>query len=216
MQSQSSSSSTRRGYDASGRQAEARARRERVVAAARDLFLQRGYATTSIADIAAAAGVSVQMIYASFDGKAGLLGSVVDVTAAGDDDDVLLRERSEAVAALSIADPRARLEAIARQAAELNERVGPVLVIVESAAGADASVGELRDRIAAAMREDSLAVARTSLRDLRADLSIEEVADILRTLVTQRTWQSLVVEGGWSQARYTEWLEDALVRLLLD
>lgn len=216
MQIRSRSSSSRRSYDASGRRAEAGVRRQRVIDSARELFLQRGFAATSIADIAAAAGVSPQMIYAAFGGKAGILARVVDITAGGDDEDVLLRERPASIVAQAIDDPRERLRAMARQSADLNERVGPVLAIVDSASGADESVGELREQIGAAIREDTLAVARTSLRDLRADHTIEEVADVLRTLAGHRTWQSLVVEGGWSQRRYSAWLEDTLVRSLLD
>src|SRR5690554_89424 len=98
MQTGSGSSSPRRGYDASGRQAEAGARRRRVIDSARELFLERGFAATSIADVAEAASVSPQMIYASFGGKAGILAGVVDLTAGGDDDNVLLRERPASVA----------------------------------------------------------------------------------------------------------------------
>lgn len=216
MRKSPSPSSTRRRYDSSGRQADADARRDRVVAAARELLLERGFAATSITDIADAAGVSPQMIYAAFGGKAGILGRVVDVSAGGDDEEVLLRERPEAIAAGAIGDPRARLQAIARQAAALNERVGPVLAVVDSAAGADESVGKLRAQLSAAMRTDTVALAQSSLLDLRADRSTEEVADIVRTVAGHRTWHSLVVEGGWTQERYAAWLEDALVRLLLE
>ena len=216
MQNPSRSSSARRGYDARGRQAEAGARRQRVIDAARELFLERGFAGTSIADVAESARVSPQMIYASFGGKAGILAGVVDVTAGGDDANILLRERPASVAALAAGDPRERLRAIARHAADLNQRVGPVLVLVDSASSADESVAELREQLTSAMREDSLAVARASLRDLRPDRTVEEVADILRTVAGHRTWHSLVVEGGWTQGRYTAWLEDALVRLLVD
>ena len=216
MQKASSSSRSRRGYDASGRQAEAGARRRRVIESARELFLARGFATTSLADIAEAAHVSPQMIYASFGGKAGILAGVVDVTAGGDDENVLLRERPGSIAAQAVGDPRDRLRDIARHSADLNERVGAVLALVDSASSADESVGELRTRLTAAMREDCLAVARASLRDLRPDRSIEEVADVLCTVAGHRTWHALVIEGGWTQQRYTTWLEDALTRLLVD
>ena len=154
MQTPSRSSSSPRGYDARGRQADADARRQRVIDSARRLFLERGSPATSIADVAEAATVSPQMIYASFGGKAGILARVVDVAAGGDDENVLLRERAASVAARAIDDPRERLRAMARQSAELNERVGPVLALVDSASSADESVGELRERITSAMRED--------------------------------------------------------------
>ena len=212
---QKSSSPSSRTYDASGRQAEAQQRRRRVAAAAERLFLDQGYAATSIAEIAGQAGVSAQMVYAAFGGKAGILARIVDTAAAGDEDDIVLRQRPETVAALAIAEPRERLDAIARLGAQVNARVGRILEIVHSASAADTSVGELRDRIEANIRSDTLAVARAVLSDVRTDLTVEEVADVLRTLGGHRTWQALVVEGGWSQQRYADWLDDALTRLLL-
>jgi AcrR family transcriptional regulator len=68
----------RRSYDASRRQADAVERRRRVVDAAHDLFLTEGYGATSINEIARAADVSPQMIYASFGSKAGILAKLAD------------------------------------------------------------------------------------------------------------------------------------------
>jgi AcrR family transcriptional regulator len=217
MQSRAASSTPRRRYDASGRQAEAESRRRRVTEAAGALFLDRGYAATSVADISDLAGVSPQMIYAAFGGKAGVLGRVVDVSAGGDEEEeVLLRERPESLAVESMVEPAARLRAMARRSADLNQRVGPILAVVDSASGADESVGELRERLDEAMRTDSLAVARRALGDLRPGLTVQEVADVLRTVAGHRTWHSLVLDAGWTPERYATWLEDALVRLLLD
>lgn len=47
--------------------------RERLLAAAADVFAERGYDGTRVADIAAAAGVSNGALYAHFDSKAQLL-----------------------------------------------------------------------------------------------------------------------------------------------
>ena len=47
--------------------------RERLLAAAADVFAERGYDGTRVADIAAAAGVSNGALYAHFDSKAELL-----------------------------------------------------------------------------------------------------------------------------------------------
>ena len=43
------------------------------MAAAAELFVRKGYAETTIAQVAAEAGVSSQLVYAAFGGKAGLL-----------------------------------------------------------------------------------------------------------------------------------------------
>ncbi len=50
----------RRRYDSSGRQAQARRNQRAILAAAQRQFLQGGYAATTIAAIAAEAGVSVE------------------------------------------------------------------------------------------------------------------------------------------------------------
>ncbi len=51
-------------------------RRETIVAAARECFLRFGYAKTSFADVAQAAGISRPLIYLHFKGKDELLGAV--------------------------------------------------------------------------------------------------------------------------------------------
>src|SRR6476620_1267258 len=70
--------STRRRYDSSGRQAQARMSREAVIDAAQRQFLDGGYGVTPSAAIAAEAGVSVQTIYHTFGGKAGLARAIYD------------------------------------------------------------------------------------------------------------------------------------------
>ena len=53
----------RRSYDASGRQEQARQNRLTVLRAARRLFLEHGFAATTMATVAGSAGVSVETVY---------------------------------------------------------------------------------------------------------------------------------------------------------
>ena len=78
----------KRSYDASGRREQARARRLAVVLAARDLFEQDGFRPTTIAAIAAHAGVSAESIYKGFGTKAALAKAVFDLVIAGDGEPV--------------------------------------------------------------------------------------------------------------------------------
>ena len=64
---------TRR-YDSVRRREQARQTRETILNTAQRLFLTDGFATTTIAAIAQGAHVSVDTIYKSFGGKAGLVG----------------------------------------------------------------------------------------------------------------------------------------------
>src|ERR1700686_4183148 len=72
--------------------------RRRVVDAARELFLSRGYVATTMADIAREAGVALQSVYTAGQSKADLLHLVTDVAVAGDDQAVMLIDRPEFVA----------------------------------------------------------------------------------------------------------------------
>ncbi|MGY1732978.1 TetR family transcriptional regulator [Geodermatophilus sp. SYSU D01045] len=53
-------------------------RREQLVAVGREVFAQRGYAATSIEELAARADVSKPVLYEHFGGKEGLYAAVVD------------------------------------------------------------------------------------------------------------------------------------------
>src|ERR687893_353998 len=84
----------RRPYASSLRAAQARETRRRIVEAAARLFVREGYAATSIAAIAAEAGVAVPTVYATLRSKAGVLRAVVDLTVRGDDDAAPLAARA--------------------------------------------------------------------------------------------------------------------------
>ena len=83
-----------RRYDASGAShARAAATQLEIVGAAHDLFIAKGYAATTVGDIAAAAGVSAPTIFTAFGTKAGILKRCIDVALAGDPADVAVADR---------------------------------------------------------------------------------------------------------------------------
>src|SRR3954468_16587156 len=75
------------------RAARTRATRRRIVDAAAELFIERGYGVTTLEQIAARAGVAVQTVYFHFGNKRTVLKEAVDVAAVGDDEQVALLER---------------------------------------------------------------------------------------------------------------------------
>src|SRR5918997_474080 len=86
-----------RPYDSSRRRAQARQTRAAILEAARARFLERGYATTTVGEIAADVGVSVETVYKAFANKAGLLKAMFDVAIVGDDEPIPLQEREMVV-----------------------------------------------------------------------------------------------------------------------
>ena len=129
----------KRSYDSSRRQAQARATRRAVLQAAHDLFVAQGYARTTIAEVAAQAGVSPETVYAAFKNKPTLLHRVWDVTVGGDDEEVVFHDRPEVRAIRAEQDLAKRLRLHARFATATARRTGPFLRALEAAAGADAA-----------------------------------------------------------------------------
>ena len=75
------------------RQRQARETRRRIRAAACELFVRQGYATTTMQQIAAGADVAWQTVYSVFGNKAAILSEIFDVTVAGDDEPVEMKDR---------------------------------------------------------------------------------------------------------------------------
>src|SRR5712691_4785050 len=68
----------KRRYESPMREEHARRTRAAIVAAASELFTARGYAATSLAGVAAAAGVARPTVFAAFGSKPALLRQVLD------------------------------------------------------------------------------------------------------------------------------------------
>jgi AcrR family transcriptional regulator len=121
----SSSVKRSRAYDSSRRQAQARQTRVAILDAARVQFLERGYAATTIGDIAAAVGVSVETVYKAFGNKAGLLKAMFDVAIVGDDAPIPFQERDVVARIRAERDGRKKFEIYGNDYAERAERAVP-------------------------------------------------------------------------------------------
>ncbi len=176
------------------------------------LMTERGYAATTVADVAAEAGVSVALVYSAFGNKVGLLTRVVDAAIAGDDDAVPVRDRPEAAAVAAATSARTRCALTARLVAGIAARTAPLEALLHDAAGSDPE--------AAAMLERSERGRRTGMGEfvdilagsdqLRPGLSPERAADIAWVLTDPVAYRRLVSEQGWTPAEYEGWLADAL------
>src|SRR3954470_11015067 len=120
----------RRTYDASGRRAQAERGRAAVLDAAERLFLDGGYAATTVAAIAAASAVSVETIYKGFGGKLGLVRAIRERRLAGAGP-VPAEVRSNARRTES--DPRKLVAEWGRLTAEVAPLVSPILLLVRDA-----------------------------------------------------------------------------------
>ena len=127
----------KRPYDSSRRAEQAAETRRRIIGAARDLFVERGYGRTTIASIAERAGVSAESVYAGFKNKANLLRHVWYVVSRGDDEDVTLYDRAEMQSILAEPDLRRRIRRHAAFVTAANRRMAPLLGALEGAAASE-------------------------------------------------------------------------------
>src|SRR3954454_21070175 len=118
-----------RKYDSSRRQEQARANRAAILESARRRFLEQGYASTTVGEVAGDAGVSVETIYKAFANKAGLLKAVFDVSVTGDDDAVPMAERDVIAQIIAEPDARRKLVLYADHLVESMPRAAPVQLL---------------------------------------------------------------------------------------
>ena len=128
---------TRRPYEGAARQARTRRTRTAVVEAARSLFVERGYAATTIEAISDGSDTPQATIYRLFSSKLGILKAVLDVSVGGDDEAVAMADRPQVRALLSDEDPKQQLAGFAALLGDVMARVGPVHRILADAARSD-------------------------------------------------------------------------------
>ncbi|HSK58803.1 MAG TPA: TetR/AcrR family transcriptional regulator [Actinomycetospora sp.] len=210
---------TRRGYDNSRRAEQARATRRRVVDAARTLLVARGYGATTLAQVATAAGVSVETVQKAFGTKAGLAKAVYDETLVGDDEPVPLRDRAAMTALFADPDPHRKLVRYAGIGRGLWERLGDLVpVIMAGAAAGDPDLVELVATIRRESRDGARVIVRHLAAEgaLRSGLDEEQATDELWLLLQPENLGLLVGERGWSLDRFQEWFARSAARVLLE
>jgi AcrR family transcriptional regulator len=207
---------TRR-YTSAVRAEQAAATRRAVLAAARDLFAERGYAGTSIAAIAARAGVAVDTVYAAAGRKPALLRELVETSISGTDHPVPALQRDYVRRVREAVTAREKLGIYAAAVADIGVRMAPVHRALAEAAVTDADCAALRAEISA-RRAANMRLLAADLRatgELRPDLTDDEVADVVWSMNSAEYRALLVGERGWTAERFGTWLADAWTRLLL-
>jgi len=207
-----------RGYDASGRREKARASRRAVVQAARTLLEERGFAATTIEEVARQAGVSAVSIYKRFGTKAALVKEVFDVTIAGDDEQVAVADREGAQRIREESDVRTKLRLYAEGAAARAERSAGVQLALRNGAPADPAIDELWQRLQAERLTGMTMLARhlVATDQLRSGIEVDEVRDVLWTCISVEVYDLLVLQRGWTRNAYVEWMARTLIASIID
>ena len=198
-------------------QARTRRTRAAVAEAARILFLERGYAATTIDAISERSDTPAATVYRLFSSKMGILKAVLDVSIGGDDDAVAMAERPQVHALLSDEDPVGQLTQFTALLHEVMARVGPVHRILADAARADPEAAALLAEISRQRQEGQRRIARALARSgaLRPGLRERDAADIIHALASPEVYGLLVADRSWSGQRYERWLSAILIDQLL-
>jgi AcrR family transcriptional regulator len=208
---------TRRRYSSVVRAEQAAATRHAVLEAARALFAEHGYAGTSIAAIAARAGVAVDTVYAAAGRKPALLRELVETSLSGTDHAVPAELRDYVLRLRAAPSARRKIEIYAAAVSEIGIRLAPIHRALAEASVADRDCAALRTEIDA-RRANNMRLLAADLRatgQLRPDLTDDEVADIVWSMNAPEYRALLVGARGWSAERFGTWLADAWTRLLL-
>jgi AcrR family transcriptional regulator len=200
------------------RQAQVRETRRRIVTAARELFVEQGYAATSIAAVATRAGVSADTIFKRFGSKIALLKEVLDVVVGGDDENVQLLKRADPEAMRTEPDQHQQVAMFAVGITAQLDRLGPIDTILRSAAAVDAEAAALRDDIQLRQRRQAMHTVVGWIAahgGLREGMTHDDAAAAVWTLTSPEVHAMLRNDWGWSSTRYTQWLIDTLTATLL-
>jgi AcrR family transcriptional regulator len=189
--------------------------RTRIVQAADELFRERGYAGTTMKDVAARAGVARDTVHAVFGSKAALILAMVDLRLVPDESVANVAESPEGQAVMNETDPVRQIELFADFITRLNVVLRPVFEVVRGAVASEPALAEVltgleAGRMANMQRYASWFAARGPLR-----MSTRKAGETVFAVVSPDVGRLLCDELGWSRKQHAQWVADVLQRTLL-
>ena len=206
-----------RRYESPLRRRQADQTRQQILDCAQTLFERDGYASTSMATIAATAGVSLKTVYLAFETKSGVLRALWHRLLRGERDDVPVGHQAWFQEVLDEPDPRRQIALNMRNSRTVKVRAGALLEVIHSAAAGDPAIGELWQRIQNEFHSNQRTVVESlaAKQALKPELDVDTATDILWTLNHPTTYRLLNTERGWPPERYERWTTELLCAQLL-
>jgi len=213
----SSPNTTKRKYDASRRQAKALEVQANIIATARGLFIEKGYAGVTIETIARQAQVAPETIYGTFTNKRTILSRAVGlaVETEGGPVPALLSSYIREVA--SERDQHRQIQLFAQRMFLFFSQVAPLVEVMRTAAKTEPEINSLLkkyldDRFQGMGFFIDCLLANGPLREGLSKLSAVET---IWVLASAEIYNLLVGDRGWAGEEYEVWLSQSLARLLL-
>ncbi len=206
-----------RTYRSPLRDEQARQTRTGILSAARMLFTKQGYAATTVAQIAAEAGVAVDTVYAAVGAKSVIFRLLLESALSGTDQAVPAEERDYVRLMRAQTRAREKLETYAAAVRAIAERMGPLHLVLRDAAAQVPELAGMREEIASRRAKNMRLLAKELIAtgDLRPDLDVEEIADVVWSMNSAEFYYLLVHERGWAPAKFEQWLVNTWSRLFL-
>jgi AcrR family transcriptional regulator len=205
----------KRVYNSPLRAEQAQRTRAAVLDAAGRCFLDKGYAATTMKDIAAGAGVSVQTVFGQ-GSKAALLLGCVDRALVGDDEAVPLARRELFVRLVEAPERAAKLAAAREMARTYVPLTAPILQVFADAAAGDEEIAEAWAEYEKRRLQDARVLIGSFAPWLREGLDVERATEIFWAVFSHVPIANLVRGRGWTVDQYVDFWVDAVDRLLLE
>lgn len=189
------------------RRERARATRLRITKAAYTLFCERGYAGTTMVDIAEAAGVAVQTVYFTFHTKSELLSRAYDFAVLGEDEPLPPEEQPWYAKMTAEPDVAKALRHMVEGAGAILARATPLDTVVRASAGSDPDTAQVRafhERWRAEGYRAMLEILRPKSA-LRRGISPERATHLLLLYVGMDLYRVLVHDLGWTHEDWIDW-----------
>lgn len=187
--------------------------------AAAGLFVDRGYAGTTISAVAAAQ-VAPETVYATFGGKTDLLEGVIETTILTRRSSLAPVDRARAeslwarIARLPTA--RDRLRAWIEISEQILAHTSPIHAVIRGAMASEPAVRDLHTHLLADRRQVMAGLMTELLAgDLRPALTIDEATESFFALMSPELYAVLRTDLGWSAERWIEWVTRLLEGELL-
>ena len=205
----------KRKYSSTVRDEQAARTRARILDAASDLFLERGYARTTMKDIAERADVARDTVHAIFGNKARVLTALIDVRLVPDAGVDNITQRPEALAIRDEADQGRQIEMFARFIAGISTGLRPVFEVLRTASAVEPEMA----RVFVEMDRYRMINMQTYAKWIAAHgplrVSTRRAGEIIWALVSPDVARMLCEEIGWTESQHARWLADTLIRTLL-
>jgi len=205
----------KRKYSSPVRDEQAARTRVRILDAAAELFLERGYGRTTMRDVAERAGVARDTVHAAFGSKAQVLTSLIDLRLVPDDSVTNITERQDAQAIKSELDQPTQIELFAKFIAGVSTHLRPVFEILRTASAVEPEMGKVFEDMDQFRLKNMHVYAKWIAARGPLRVPTKRAGEIIWALASPDVARMFCDELGWSEAQHAQWLADALSRTLL-